>query len=335
MKSSAGSTHLRVSTAESWLLIASTQSGATAQAAWDQWRAQCQIEAADSNSQAMFSMLYANLGARLGGPEANLLKGIYRRTWYANQLAFAQLRPLLDRFAEHDIPTVLMSDAALVAGHYPDIAYRAIRCIDLLVRAEHWDQSIALPTENGWQALRSKLPASPNSLSVTSFSGPAGHTVRIWTNLFTAEPQRDTEARIWDAAQVIEIACQPVSVLGPVEQLLCLSADSFREKDASLIRYADAIRLLESLRSTSDWTRLVWQAQRYEHILPLRIMLTFLTATLAVSLPSWVLPALRKMAISHGELLQYHRACDSLPLRVKAACLRWISPFRPGAARDG
>ncbi len=334
MKTNAGSMHLHLSAAETWLLVASTQSGATAQAAWDQWRAQCRIETADSDSQAIFSMLYLNLVARLGGPEERLLKGIYKRTWYANQLAFAQLRRLLERFAEHGIPTVLMNDAALVAGYYPDIACRAIRCIDLVVRAEHWDQSVALPTAHGWQKLQGKLPTTPHGLSVTSFSGPAGHTVRIWTNLFTAEPQRDTEARIWDAAQEIELAGRPVLVLGPVEQLLCLSADSFRENDAALFRFADAMRLLASLRSTSDWARLVWQAQRYEHILPLRIMLTFLSATLSVSLPSWVLPALGKMAISHGELLLYRRACDSLPLRVKSTCLRWLSSFRPRAARD-
>lgn len=333
MNANANSTYLRVSTAESWLLIASTQSQSAAQVAWEQWQVHHQIESANSNSQAMFGMLYANLIAGLGGPVANLLKGIYKRTWYANQLALAQLRPLLDRLEERDIPALLMNDASLVAGHYPDIGYRAIRCIDLMVHVENWNKSVTLAAENGLQVQRSKSFASPASLSMMPLSGPAGHSVRIWTNLFTAEPQQDTEARIWEAAQAIEIKGHPVLILGPVEQLLCLSADTFREKEPPLFRYADTRLLLESLSSTADWTRLVWQAQRYEYILPLRNMLAFLATTLSVSLPAWVLPALHKMAISHSELLQYHQACESLSLRMKSACLRWLGPLIPGAAR--
>jgi hypothetical protein len=64
-------------------------------------------------------------------------------------------------------------------------------------------------------------------------------------------------------------------------------------------------------------------------------MLAFLAATLAVSMPPWVLPALHRMAISHAELLQYHAACESPSLRLKSACLRWLRPWRPGAVRAG
>jgi hypothetical protein len=78
---------------------------------------------------------------------------------------------------------------------------------------------------------------------------------------------------------------------------------------------------------------LVWQAQRYERILPLRSMLAVLQTRLAAPVPSWVVPALHKMAISHAELLEYHPVCEGLPLQLKSACLRWLLPLMPGPAR--
>ena len=335
MMAGAASIHFRVSTTQGLLLVAATQPESAARSAWDEWRAQCKIEAADANCQSLFSLVYANLISRGGGAESNLLNGIYKRTWYANQLALSQMRTLLDLLAGNGIPAVAMNDASLVIGLYRDIGHRTIRCLDVLVHAEHWHRSVDLAAANGWRALRRKPLARSNTLLVIPFSGPVGHTARIWTNLFSAEPQSDTEARIWDAAQECEFMGQPVSTLGPVEQLLCLSADTCREREVPLIRFADARLTVESLRSDFDWTRLVWQAQRYEHILPLRNMLAFLASTLSVPLPPWVLPALNKMAISHGELLQYPRACESLPLRAKSTCLRWFRHFRSGTEAEG
>jgi hypothetical protein len=282
----------------------------------------------------MFAMLYANLIAQLGGPDTTLLKGVYRRTWYGNQLVLARLGPLLDRLAARDAATILLNDASLVAAYYPDIGYRTIRCIDLLVRASDWDSSITAAAEEGWQVEADKSFWSPTSLSIMAFAGSEGSSLRIWANLFVAEPREDTEDRIWQEARCAQVNGRSTAILGPVQQLLCLSAEAARAREAPLVLYADAGLLVRSLTATSDWTGLVWQAQRYERILPLRNLLGFLQTQLSAAVPPWVVPALHKMAISHAELLQYYRVCESLPLRLKSACLRWLPPWWPGRA-DG
>jgi hypothetical protein len=272
-------------------------------------------------------MVYANLLVDLEGPDSTLLKGVYRQTWYTNQLVLHQLRPLLDRLAADGVSALLLNDASIVAGYYPDIGCRAIRCIDILVHGEDWDRSIAAASEEGWQAQHSKSFGSHGALSAMAFVSLESRSMRIWANLFTAAPQEDTDARIWGEARSFRINDHSILTLGPVEQLLFLSADAFREKEAPLFLYADARLLVQSLRSAAEWSRLVWQAQRFEHILPLRNMLAVLQETLSVILPEWVLPALHKMAISHAELLQYHQACESPQLRLKSRCLRWLIPF--------
>ena len=332
MKARIRSSYPYVSTEEGWLLNVATQPKPAAQTAWELWRTRCRLETAPPSSQALFPMVYANLIADLGGPDETLLKGVYRRTWYGNQLVLAQVKPLLDRLAAEKVATILLNDASLVMG-YPDIGYRTIRCIDILVRAKDWNTSIRSAGEEGWQAEPGKSFVSPTSLSIMTFAGSEHRTLRIWANLFAAEPREDTEDRIWQQARCVHVNGRSIGALGPVEQLLCLSAEAVRAREPLLFLYGDARLLVQSLTATSDWTRLVWQAQRYEHILPLRNMLGFLQAKLSVVLPPWVLPALHKMAISHAELLQYYRACESLPLRVKSTCLRRLLPLLPRQAR--
>ncbi len=334
MKANIRSSYPNLSTAERCLLSAATQSRTIAQAAWEQWLTRCRLETAEPKSQALFGMVYANLISDLGGQDAALLKGIYRQIWYANQLMLRQLRPLLDRLAADGIPVLLLNDAALVTRYYPDIGYRAIRCLDILVHGEDWNRSAVAASEEGWQAEQNKSFGVRRSLSAMAFSGPESRSIRIWANLFSAEPQEDTEARIWQEARSVRINDHSIFTLGPAEQLLFSSAEVFRNQEPPLFLYADARLLLQSLTSDSDWVRLIWQAQRFEHILPLRNMLAFLQETLSAALPAWVLPALHKMAISHAELLQYYQACESPQLRLKSRCLRWLVPLLPGETRQ-
>ena len=333
MKVGIRSNHPHLSTAEGWLLTAATQPGSVAVGAWERWRAHCRLDTAEPRSLVLLPMLYANLIAGVGGPDTTLLKGVYRRTWYANQLALADLKLLLERLEAGNVAPLLLNDGALVAGHYPDFGYRTIRCIDMLLRARDWDAGLASAAAEGWRLQPDTSFASPASLSIMTFEGSEQRSLRLWCNLFAAEPREDTEDRIWQQARTVGINGRSVATLGPVEQLLCLSAEAIKDRRPPLFLYADARLLVQSLTAGSDWTRLVWQAQRYEHILPLRSMLAFLQTDLGVALPPWVLPSLHRMAISHVELVQYSRGCDSMPLRVKSRCLRWLRPGLLGHGR--
>jgi hypothetical protein len=319
-----------MSPADIQLLKACTLTIADAQAAWEEWRETCQIETAGPRSQLMFSMLYAHLISATGGPEESLLNGIHKRTWYANQLLLAQMLPLLEQLKANEVQVLVLNDVALVKGYYADIGYRGIQCIDLLVPAADWKNSLTLASGVGWLEQTEQSFESPGALSITTFKGTERQTLRIWTNLFVAPPQQHTEALIWQGASRMDINGQSALRLGAVEQLLAVGVEACRHAEPPLSIYADAMFLLKSLTLSDDWARLVWQAQRYECILPLRNMLGFLQGTFCATLPSWVLPALHKMAISHFELLQYPEACESLALRFKSACLRLASQFRTG-----
>ncbi|MEZ5735856.1 MAG: nucleotidyltransferase family protein [Novosphingobium sp.] len=328
-----GAGYFRLSSDERQLLLAATQRQPVARQAWEQWIADNRLETAGLSSQALFGPLYANIPADLSVSDTTILRGVYKRTWYANQVALSRIQPLLARMAAAAVPAVLLYDACLALGYYADVGHRPINCVDISVPASAWNTSIDAAIDDGWQAREDKSFVSASSLSCMVFAGPMDASLRIWVNLFIARPQEATEAQVLRETRPVEFKGQSISILGPVEQLLCLSADVFRADKLRLSSCVDAYVLARSIGSETDWNRLVAQAQRFEHILPLRNILSFLETELALELPAWVLPELRRMAISHGELIRYRQACETLPLKIKAACRRWLGPMFTGAAR--
>jgi len=326
---------LRLSANERSLLGAAVCSEPDSLADWEQWQLGNSLDTAGTHSQALFSMVYANLGNKLDIRDAKVLKGVYKRTWYANQLILTQVPSILERLGKANIPVLLFNDVAMAAGHYPDHGYRAIRCIDLLVRQEAWQRSLEVIAEHGWRLQKDDSFSSPSSLSITLFTRESGQTLRLWTRLFMAIPQTETEADLWRNAISKKIGDRSIMTLGASEQLLAICSEAFRMDHCPLILYSDARLISHLLLTTADWTRLIWQAQRYTFILPLRRMLAILQETLDLSLPSWVLPALHKMAISHSELLQYHLACDSRALKFKSFCLRGLKSINDGDGHGG
>lgn len=315
------------------LLMAATQSRDVARAAWEQWKGISRLETVGPRSQAIFGQVYANVVGDLEGPETMLLRGVYKRTWYANQVLLGRVQPLVGRLTREGASPILLNDAALALAYYTDLGHRTIDCLDVLVPAASWRGSLAAATDEGWRFDENLSFGCPGSLSIATFAGRQEGTLRIWADLFAARPQHDTEARLWRAARSLEVNGQTFHVLGAEEQLLSTSADAFRKREVPLSRYADAALVAHAITSEHDWARVVWKAQRYEHILPLRSMLRFLERNVSIALPAWLLPELRRLPISHGELLQYRPACDTVGLKVKAVLLRVLRTPRAGSLR--
>lgn len=313
-----------------WLLLnAAAQPGDAGCTAWNEWLALNSLESAGPAAQPLFGMVYANLGAERVGRQGNLLKGVYKRNRYVNQMTLAQAGSLLDRLAAQGAPAVLLHDTALLAAYYPDLGCRTSRCIDLLLRREHRAVGAEAARAEGWEARPEQSFGSPRALSADLFAAPGRRSLRIWSNLFAAEPLEDAESRSFGGARNIAVDGRDFAVAGPVEVLLCMAADAYRGKTVPLHTYLDAFWLVGAFENGEDWIRLVWQAQRYEHVLPLRSLLSVIETVAPGATPAWVLPGLRKMAISYSELLQFRHACDSRGLQLKSAGLRWYRRLRP------
>jgi len=102
------------------LLRAALLRGKEAIAAWREWKSSVDVDRLDQGSRRLLPLLYRNLRAHgVEDPLMNSFKGIYRLTWYKNQMAFHKMTSLLRSFHHAGIETMLLKGAALVMLHYP------------------------------------------------------------------------------------------------------------------------------------------------------------------------------------------------------------------------
>jgi len=298
--------------------------------AWRKWRDSVDIEALDPESHHLLSTLYPNL-VRHGVEDTQMkrLKGVYRRTWYVNQLLARSFVKVFEALHEEGIRPLVIGEMALVSTVYSDYGHRPIYRLDLFVPCSQtlaalnslqrlgWMNSYRLrPGERLWQT---PLPlwraTSPNDALCVP--------IYLHNHLFRAEPQSYTDERLSVDAISTEIGNFPALVLSQIDQLLYLSLQNNRQAEQRPIYWlADTAALVNALSEEARWVELVTRAQRYEIVLPLRYLLRELQEVLNLSLPDWVLPSLNQMAISYYELLEYNIASDRKLLLLKARLLR-------------
>lgn len=300
---------------------------------WQQWRNQVDIETLDSDSYHLLSALYPKLlQHRIEDPHMGRLKGVYRRTWYANQLLIQQFKAVLQAFQAVQIDSLVLGEMALAATCHPDYGYRPIYRFDLLVPVDQTLAAIAAIDQLGWIRYGAEPTVGERLYSPIEFHNGCHFQLRLHNHLFEAVPQAYTDQQLWINAIAISIGGISTLAISPVDQLLHLCLQINREqKRRPIYGLADATAIANAIQSEAEWVRLVTQAQRYEIILPLRYLLIELQALLPASLPDWVIPSLRKLAISYSELLNHKLLSDNKPLLLKAQIVQlrqqWLTRF--------
>lgn len=319
--------------AQELLLKAALLEGQAALTAWEQWKVSVDIETLDTASYALLPQLYQNLLAH-GVEDAHMarLKGIYRRTWYANQLLLKRLKTLLSTLKETGIEAIVLGDAAFSALSSHDGSYRPISSFHLLLRSTDVDLAIQHLTLLNWQVPASSLGQQPIHLQ-----DEQKHSLYLQVHLFWAIPQDYTDEQVWRYAALSSSQDMSGLMLSPTDQLLDVCARTFFKarvaqsvtpnESRPIHGIADALMLIRKSGDDLDWMRLITQAQRYQMILPVRNMLILLQQVLQLSLPCWVLPALLQMSIAQQEWLKYQVLAGDWRSFVRSRVMQLIQPF--------
>src|SRR4051794_32864599 len=88
------------------LLRAALGEGPSAVAAWQAWQARRDLDSVDPDESRLLPLVYQNLADQQADePELARLRGVYRRTWYANQLTLQRTADRLRVFQKRGIRT--------------------------------------------------------------------------------------------------------------------------------------------------------------------------------------------------------------------------------------
>ena len=309
--------------AQKLLLKAALLEGQAALTAWEQWKSLVDIETLDAAAYALLPQLYQNLLAhRVEDPYMARLKGIYRRTWYANQLLLKHLKTLLSILKDAGIEVIVLGDVVSVLSAQ-DESYRPISSFHLLVHSTDLDLVIQHLTPPNWQVLASSLAKQSIHLQ-----NEQKHSLYLQVHLFWAIPQVYTDDQVWQYAVLSSFQGITGLILSPTDQLLDVCARSFfKARSRHIYGIADALILIRKSGNDLDWMRLITQAQRYQMILPVRNMLMLLQPVLPLSVPNWVLPALLQMPIAQEEWLKYQVLAGNWRLLVRSRLIQLVHSF--------
>lgn len=234
------------------LLRAALAPPATAAEAFFAWVAIADLDAVSSAEFPLLPLLYQTVEKlELRHPWLPRLAGIYRRTWYANQLMLQHLGRATDALGRAAVPVLFAGAAPLALSVYPAIAARPITTVELLVAPEGVDVALGALQAPGWRASSRRRVDRTWQTRVAFSAGPKQTMELTWHPLPEA-PYAAAAAEAWRFPQAHERAGVAVTCLDDTMQLLrlCLAAPL-----QGPIALADGAMLV--MHGAVDWPRLV------------------------------------------------------------------------------
>jgi len=311
-------------------LKAALLTGEEAIEAWEMWRAYNDIDSLDYGSHRLLPLLYRNLLSHgVSDPDMSRLKGVYRRTWYENQMLFHTIASLLSSFHKAGIETIVLKGAALTLMSYKDFGLRPMNDFDVLVHTEQAMPAIRLLKEHGWRPRY--FDPDPGYISVAYSHGFEDDKGREFDLHWHAIAQcRDARADddFWRDSVETEISGIPTRVLNEADQLLHVCVHGAKWNETPSFRWvADSLSILNSAGAGIDWGRLIDQAEKRRLILPVLDTLSYLRDTFRAAIDPETLRILRAKPVPGVERLEYR--ITSVPITRWTAMLDlWCQHLR-------
>ena len=187
------------------LLRAALLEGRIAEDAWKEWRSCVDIDDVDRldpGSYRLLPLLYRNLHSHMEeDPIMMKLKGVYRLTWYKNQMLFHTITSLLRSFQHAGIDTMVLKGAALTLLCYKDYGLRPMNDFDVLV---HTGEAMPLSGYSGnWDGNPWRFNPDEEYISVSyshGFADKAGREIDLHWHIFSQCRTPDADADFWEDA---------------------------------------------------------------------------------------------------------------------------------------
>ncbi len=298
---------LRVEPQQELLLRAALFKGASAVEAWRQWKSGVDVEKLDPGSYRILPLLYRNLlTLGVSDPSIGKYKGVYRRTWYKNQLLFHELASALRFFEDACIETIVLKGAALSVLNYGDYGLRPMNDIDLLIRTNQVSKSIDLLRDLGWTPVDFEPGEKYISVSYShGFRNGKGQEIDLHWHLLSQSREKDADTDFWDGAITLDINGVATRTLSPSDQLLHVCLHGARWNYIPPIRWiADAMTVLNT-SSEIDWDRVIAQARKRWLILPLMDSLNYLRHAVDAPVPLDTLRNIQEIPVHRIERIEY------------------------------
>lgn len=255
--------------------------------AFNAWRSTANLDTLPGEQYALLPLLYERAaGFQVEAPCLGRLKGVYRRTWVANQLAFKALAELANAFTTANIQILVIGGACLAQAYYPQPAARPVHSLEMVLKDAAADAASAAIARLGWQPKPTGSSRLHQKQPTLQFRNRTGQVLQLHRQIFKGAPADET---FWGQGQSFTVADMRVPTLAAEDHLLlaCLAVYTAR-----LLALVDAAMIIAS--GKVDWPRFIRQVECFQAHLAVLHVFDLLLACAATCIPSQWLGVLRQ-----------------------------------------
>ncbi|MBC8185898.1 nucleotidyltransferase family protein [candidate division KSB1 bacterium] len=242
------------------------------------------------------------------------LKEDYLDTLGRNTIAFNELNVLLKIFKQANIEVVLLKGAALLASVYPDVAYRFMSDIDILVRDSDLSKARDCLLSHGYtQNISPYNLQKKKSHHLPPFWNPAKN-IRIemhWTIRISDSDFNINMAEVWSRIQKTKTGEADTFLLSPEDMILHLSFHLFFSNVNVMIfrTLYDIAAIFQYYGETIDGKLITNCSIKYGLETPVYAVLFLLKTQLSINVPAEVLSQLhaKSSTIQLNRMKVFHK----------------------------
>jgi hypothetical protein len=229
-------------------------------------------------------------------PDLPRLRGVHRRTWFANQLRFRALAEALRLLSAAEVDTLVLKGSAWALTAYSDIGLRPMHDCDIVVRPGAVERALEALSAGGWTA-RGQLPANHavrhqeiDVVDPDAWVIDLHWHVARWLVPWGEEWNGDEP--YWARSVPLDVSGVATRALEPTDALLHAVVHGARGGWREAPQWVpDAVFIMERADSI-EWDRLVDTAVSRNLALPVRTGLQYLRTRFEVAVPSTVVAQL-------------------------------------------
>jgi hypothetical protein len=278
-------------------------------ASWRTVRSRVDLDDLDDESLRLLPLVYANLRRLdVDDPEMGRLKGMYKKTWFENELAFHRLAEVLTSFHASGISTTLLKGVALIDLYYRDRGSRSMHDIDLLIPMERWSDAVDILGDLDWHSSLGRFNGVPQFRYEWEFKHREGFRIDLhWQVIeYMLRPGRELARKDgWPRLMLQQVAGVTSHVLDHPDELIHVCLHGARTWPVgNLVWAADAMKVLERVPNL-DWDRVLSVSAAYRCSRAIGEALFYLSDQLGAQVPGSTIQALRDAHVSRREALGY------------------------------
>jgi len=301
---------LGITASQELLLRASILKTQEAISAWKAFKENVDIDLIDPASMRMFPLLYRNLiFHKIEDPEMDRFKGVYRQSWYRNQMLFHRMLSVLNIFHEAGIRTMVLKGAALSLIYYKDRGVRPMADFDVMVGMKDLEPAIGLLLKAGWEPFETR-PLNSFTQKVRhahNFRDGKLNQFDLHWHLLPEFCTESSDNDFWDKSVDLNLDGVSTSTLNHTDHLFHVLVHGTGWNRVSSMRWvADAAVIMSEAGDSIDWQRLSRLARERSLSLSLKSSLNYLCGLLNIAVPPSVLREIEAIPVLKYEAKAYY-----------------------------